>query len=441
MAQGDASQVTTGIFGTADLFTEQRKYDKDKSKFFVWKERGHAQFTHVLITKIKKVEVSDPQPKHFEDGYRGFEFTANGDSAGALGSLSHNLTLSTTSGMVAGQLYKVQSAVTGNNGWTKPVAPSNIAALTDFWAGVDVARGTTYTSEEVIRVTAIVSSTVVTIRRAIGADTIGGGVTPPTIKSTTKLWHIGETAVEGSDSPSSFSQNPTVVNNVVEDFRVSYEITDIAEKIDVFGENEWQRKARNARKDFARRIERAFIAGRMYVDKDGTSNQNIYHTGGIDQWIPSANRINAGRSISQTYMNTVLKDVFMNGSEDKIGLCGYGYMTLLGNACADKIRYNEGLSNDLGIEVNSFTASGGGTVHFIPDFEMSKMGQDNECYYADINYLAYMFMNGLDIYINKGPNGNGVQGNGETKKKHEIRGVIGLKRTFQDAHSHHFGIS
>src|SRR5258706_15637229 len=66
--------VKQGVYGVADLFTEQRKYDKDKSKFFVWRERGFASMVNVLITALPKVSVSDPEPKHFEDGYRHLKF-------------------------------------------------------------------------------------------------------------------------------------------------------------------------------------------------------------------------------------------------------------------------------------------------------------------------------------------------------------------------------
>jgi hypothetical protein len=280
---------------------------------------------------------------------------------------------------------------------------------------------------------------VVSIRRGVGATT---PATPPDIPISTKCWHSGEASADGSGSRISFSQNPVVVNNFIQIHKVPYEITDITQAVDIFGENEWQRKARNARKDFARRLERKFLNGRKDRKLD-SSNQYVWYTGGVDEWIPNdtTHRINLGKPLTQTNLNTALIDVFLTGSEEKLGLCGYGYLAKVANACADKIRYNEQLSNDLGLEVNDFTAAGGGTVHFLPDFEMSQTGKHNECYFLDIAYLKYMYLKGMDIHIDKGKTGTGLQANDETKTKHQILGVIGLKRSFADAHFQMYGVS
>ena len=47
-----------------------------------------------------------------------------------------------------------------------------------------------------------------------------------------------------------------------------------------------------------------------------------------------------------------------------------------------------------------------------------------------------MYMEGSDIHIDKGKAGVGLQATDETKTKHQIRGTLGLKRTFKDAHFH-----
>lgn len=425
--------VKTGMFGVADLFTEQRKYDKDKSKFFIWRERGHAALVHVLITKLTKAEAADPEPKHFEDGYRKFEFTMTAASTSSGGALEDQITLATAEAdqLQTGDLLVVNAGA--NSIWT------NIAAGVITYG----ARSATYATKEVIEVISKAApgggNVVITVRRGVGATT---PTTPPDIPISTKLWHGGEASEDGSDTRTSFSQNPVVVNNYIQIFKVPYEITDIAQAVDIFGENEWQRKARNARRDFARRMERGFINGRM-DKKTGANGENVWYTGGVDEWVPNDtdHRINLGKPLTQTNLNTVLKGVFLVGSTEKIGLCGYGFLTKLGNACADKIRYNAQLSSDLGLDVNDYTATGGGTVHFVPDFEMSQTGQDEECYFLDMSYLKYMYLKGMDIHIDKGKDGKGLQGNGEDKTKHQIKGVCGLKRTYRDSHFLLYGLS
>jgi len=72
---------------------------------------------------------------------------------------------------------------------------------------------------------------------------------------------------------------------------------------------------------------------------------------------------------------------------------------------------------------------------------MSKTGKDNECYFADIAYLKYMYMKGMDISLDKGPSGKGLQANDRKKTVHQIYGVCGLKRSFADTHFHLWNIS
>lgn len=131
----------------------------------------------------------------------------------------------------------------------------------------------------------------------------------------------------------------------------------------------------------------------------------------------------------------------MTGSTVKVGICGYGFLNKLANAGADRIRYNQEMSNDLGMDVAEFTVSGGGKIMFLPDFEMSRMGKDEELYITDVQYLQYMYLQGEDIRIDKGKDGKGLQANDEKKTKHQIYGVIGLKRTFKDSHFHFYGIT
>lgn len=417
----------TGMFGVVDLFTEQRKYDKDKSKFFIWRERGHASLVHALITKLNKVGVGDPEPKHFEDGYRKYEFTSTVITIAGNNHTIITLDSGEAAQLQAGDMLSVQGYYMGINATTK--APIS-------WG---TTRSATAASREVIEVLSVDSvAGTITVRRGVGST--GAGAIA--IASGTKFHHNGDASEDGSGSRTSFSQQPVVVNNYIQEFKVPYEITDIAAKTDIFGENEWQRKARNARRDFARRLDRAFVYGRM-DKKTGANNQNVWYTGGIDEWIPNDtdHRISAGRPLSSTYFNTVLKGSFMYGSEEKYGLCGYGFITLLANSAADKLRYNQGMSDDLGFDVHTFTASGGGKLHLLPDFELSMTGADNEIYILDLNYLQYMYIQGMDIHIDKGKDGKGLQANDEEKTKHQIKGVIGLKRTFRDAHFQLYNVS
>ena len=426
--------VVSGVFGTSDIFVDQRKYDKDKSKLFVWRERGFAPMVHVLITALNKVVVSDPEPKHFEDGYRTLAVPLTGLTISALSGTApefRDITFTTGDATAANYVGNFQVGQVWEN---SHIFMSNTANPT-----FNLTRSATvYNAHELMLVTAINTSTgVVTFRRHLGTLTVLGASVAPATTHTLYLHAIA--ATDGAGAPTSFSQNPVVVNNYIQDFKEPYEITDIAAKTDVLGENEWQRKARDARRNFNRQLQRAFTSGHWYKFTDAANNQQKWFTGGVEEFVP----LDTDHQISfnslpptLTLLNTNFKTIFYYGSQEKWMFLGYGAKTKISNAAADKIRYNDTMSKNLGLEVDDFTTAAGGIIHMVCDFEMSQTNKDSEGFICDIAYLKYMYMEGSDIHIDKGKNGTGLQTNDETKTKHQIRGTLGLKRTFKDSHSH-----
>jgi hypothetical protein len=416
-----------GVYGVTDLFTEQRKYDKDKSKFFVWRERGFASMVHVLITALPKVSVSDPEPKHFEDGYRPLKFpltavTIAGPAGASPETVDMTFPANVINNFVVGQEYENDSVFMSNT--ANPTFSATQTAV--------------YSKHEVMIVIAVNTGTgVVTFRRHIGTDTRLGATVAP---STTDILYMHSiAATDGSGSPISFSQNPVVVNNFIQIFKEPYEITDTTQKTDIFGENEWQRKARNARRNFARQLERAFESGHKYSYADPLEGEGIkWMTGGLEEWFPedTDHQIFLNKPPTLTLLNSTLKAVFDQGSEEKWGFCGYGALTKIANAAVDGIRFNDQLSKSLAMEVNDIKTAAGGVIHLVPAYEMSQTGRDNEVQIADVRYLNYMYLEGEDIHIDTGKNKVGLQANDAKRTKHQIYGTVGLKRTFRDSHYH-----
>lgn len=424
--------VVPGVYGVSDLFVEQRKYDKDKSKFFIWRERGFAPMVHVLISAIKKETVTDPEPKHFEDGYRTFSIPLTGLTISALSGTAPELRTIT---FTADQ---VKNFALGQV-WENPLiyVSDIVGTTTTFSRTRGIAAPNSYFKTEKMEVITI-SGNDVTFRRHIGVDAVVGVSVAPATTDTLYLHAVALT--DGAGPTTSFAQNPVVVNNFVQVFGEPYEITDIAESTNIFGENTWQARARAARKNFARQIERAYLSGAKYSRSDG--GETKWFTGGLHEWVPEdvEHRINLGsKAPTMTYLNTTLKDVFLTGSSEKWGFCGYSALTKIGNTMADHIRYNDKLSETIGLPVKSFETSAGGILHLVADYEMSQTAKDDEMLIADISYLAYMYMQGKDISIDKGKEGTGLQQKGEKKTKHQIYGVIGLMRKFRDSHFHLYG--
>jgi hypothetical protein len=247
--------------------------------------------------------------------------------------------------------------------------------------------------------------------------------------------HLHPIAVtDGSDAPTSFSQNAVVVNNYLQIVEEPFEYTDHSTKTGIFGEDEPQRKARNARRNFSRAVDRMFMSGHMYRITDG--GEYRWYSGGADEWIPfdAEHRINFNAVPTYSNLNTKLENVFMYGSDEKYGFCGYSVLTKLSNAFGDALRFNDKLATAIGLSVKSLEIGSGGVVHFIPNFEMSKTGKSTDLNILDIKYFQYMFIEGEDIHIRKGNAGVGLQLPGEKKMKQSIYGTIGLKRTFKDSH-------
>lgn len=422
--------VVRGMYGTSDIFTEQRKYDKDKSKQFIWRERGYASLAHALVTMLPKVAVSDPEPKHFEDGYRIFKVALTGLTIAApSGSAPELVTITFSTSSSSAQF--VGLFVVGQKWENELIFMSNTLNPT-----FNLTRSATYGKREIMQVTSVnVGTGDVIFRRHIGTDTRLGTTVAPATTHTLHLHNIA--SAEGSGSPIPSAQNPVVVNNFIEIFKEPYEQTEVAMKTDIFGENEWQRKARNARRNFARQIDRAFIGGHQYkIAVDATTGKPLWFTGGAEEWVPedTEHRIDVAKPPTATHMNTLLKNVFMYGSSEKWFLLGYGAVTKISNAMVDHIRMNNGLSDLLALDVFDIQTAGGGMVHMLPSYEMSVTGKDDEGLVLDLQYLKYMYLQGSDIAVDKGPGGKGLQSNDAKTTIHQIYGTVGLRRTFRDSH-------
>lgn len=426
---GTGGTLKQGAYGVTDLFIDQRKYDKDKSKFFVWRERGFAALASLLITRLPKLSVTDPQPKHFEDGYRPMDISPSVGSTSATSSGVSTMTFTVAVADIANFAVD-QTWFTGI--FCSPTAGTTLSAT----------RSSTYTTQEQIIITDVNTTTrVITARRAIGVATFVGTAVE---LSTSSHLYLATTAItEGDGQPSTFNQNPVVANNNVQILMEPYEITDVAQATDIFGENEWQRKARNARKNFTRQLARMLVNGHMdsYADT-GSGGELKYFSGGLNEWIPAdaEHQIDlGGKPPTQNSLNNALLNPFLTGSPEKWAVCGGNAMNQLSNAGIDNVRYNEPISIQMGIEVNSFRTGLGGILHFVFEYEMSKMNMGQELMIADLEYLQYMYLNGKDIMIDKGPAGKGLQANNEKKTIHQIYGIVGMKRTFASTHYKIYG--
>jgi hypothetical protein len=417
--RGLANQIIQGTYGVVDIFIEQRKYDKDKAKFFIWKERGYAPLTSVLITHLPKVKVGDPEPRHFEVEYD--RMTFNTISAGS--SQSPTIVKLDDPELVkllpVGSLLKVDGLYFNGSEYATTWSPTNPTEEVIEVLGVDFTNGT------------------LTVRRGIGFDNLPGTI--PVIRDRT-ITLIGNVYEDGSKAPQSVSQNPVVVSNYLQFFRQAYEITDLANRVDIFGENELQRKGRWARRRLARAIEHAFFFGRMYK-RIGENGQMKYYTGGVDEFIPNdaEHRVQLNRAdLSVSYLNEKFKNVFLWGSSnEKYVFCGMSFMTAIANVFVNQLRVNDELQQRFGLNFKTIEITGAGALHFIPSIELELAGRGNDAYILDINYLQYMYIEGKDIHLNTGRDGKGLQANDEEKIKYEIQGWIGLKRSFREAHYHY----
>ncbi|MFA4916700.1 MAG: hypothetical protein WC974_08935 [Thermoplasmata archaeon] len=138
-------------------------------------------------------------------------------------------------------------------------------------------------------------------------------------------------------------------------------------------------------------IERAILTGRRMAIESG--NESEYESGGILEFIPSANYINAGGVLNVARVNTVVSTALdTSGVRELFMFGGSTFTKNLAAAYENKRGFGENtkLSVDYGMKVNTVEGTGrDGVINYVNAPILSEIGLDNEALILNLTEYNY----------------------------------------------------
>jgi len=286
------------------------------------------------------------------------------------------------------------------------------ATVVDMTAAADMSTtfSTTFYLNEVVKVAGIGEASMayegqaaatgytwIKVRRAYPSALPATG-TAPAIATTMTLTLINSVARTNQRPNPPVTANGKYLENVVQITRESYGVgehmaqgggiktllmADGAAQLDLNYELVEQRLMKT--------IERAIVAGRRYAVESG--NESEYETGGVIEFIPAANYINAGGVLTVSRVNTIISTALdTSGVRELYAFGGSTFTKNLAEAYENKRGFGENtqLSVNYGLKVNSIEGTGrDGIVHYVNAPILSEIGLDNQCIILNLNEYNY----------------------------------------------------
>ena len=138
-------------------------------------------------------------------------------------------------------------------------------------------------------------------------------------------------------------------------------------------------------------IERAILMGRRYASELG--NESEYETGGIVEFIPAANYINAGGILNVARVNNIVSEALdKSGVRELWMFSGSTYTKNLAAAYENKRGFGENtnMSVKYGLRVNSIEGTGrDGVIYHVNAPILSELGMDNQALILNLTEYNY----------------------------------------------------
>lgn len=156
----------------------------------------------------------------------------------------------------------------------------------------------------------------------------GWGSTADAITSGDTLVLISSAFPEGTDSPIARAYSPTEFYNYTQIFKRAVENSGTMEATEHYGDvNRLSFQKQLEWDQFLLERARAYFVGRRNTAVDSTSGNNIYTTGGLDQWITS--NIYSKSSLTYSYLIEFADMLYAYGGEEKILVCNDALLELI----------------------------------------------------------------------------------------------------------------
>ena len=241
-------------------------------------------------------------------------------------------------------------------------------------------------------------------------------------------------------------------SNYIEIFKCPWSATDTELKTNFYRGNDFQHRERKARDSFLRTIERKFLLGHKYQDfVDGEPRRT---TGGVLEYILGGNdtvydstkdmvngdgserywKIGATSNLTKANINKFVERLFNYGNPDKnkVAFCAPGFLTIFQDLFDSSLRLQNG-ETSYKLAITRYESS-----HGVLDLVADPVFYDLHKYdviVLDTEYVAYRFIPDMDIHIDKGPNGKGIQANDAKRMTYQMYAQIGVDITFKNAHA------
>ena len=401
-----ADGVSTGFKGYAGIFAQRRKYDySDK---VIQKSRVAAKLFNIFSKNLTKMAVTELEP-------RIFEFTEENDVIGinnnpGTGTTFHLANADAQMLQQGDVLYVLKASITSS-----PSQESlNVESI-----GAEDSGSSGYTAVVVTR--AHLGGSAINISTGSDYNLIWGGIS------------LAENA--GGSQPR--SKEPNYTYNYLQLFDKVVGVSKDTENSDFYAKQFFSLDAEATRKRnmLMRNINWSWYLGQR-ARKNSNDGNLKHYSGGMFEFIPSANILSMSGNMTISYWNTISSTtLFVQGNDRREKWCGAGpqFMTNLENmfeSFGREIRINEQLSKFYGIQVKSMNFSGG-TLNFFREEAFHGTGYSNSAFVLDGDYLAYMYLRNRDIQLKKDATNKSEEFN---KTQWQLFGRIGLFRTYASSH-------
>lgn len=432
---GNDNFVVVGSPGVRDIATTTRRYDL--SDLTVYQGRRWAILDWILRTEMPKLPVTDMEPKVLTRDEAPQTFSCNANS------------ITTT---------RDEDTLLFTNTNARYLVVGDELTCMDIFCDSDGANYSTtkfnsgYTPETMvidsIELDGYASGTAkVVVRRGNGYNPTSSVTT---VTTDFKFMRQGSAFEDNWEAPESTYEEPGSVQNYLQVFDITASETEIHKYMQYYGKISLEQLTEIKRDELLRRIEYTLIFGRK--GKVYVNNRTRFKTGGLLEYIPLAATAKDGQDRLMDFggafdvktFREKLEIIGRYGSGEKLVLMGGAAFTIFMNYFEDYLVVNDVLTTKWGgYGVGKVWTWDAGHVTLnimrhpgFTDFTTSTTTWSNDMLFVDLKYVQLMHLQNMDITLR-----TGIQETGTHEEKNEWYGVLGLKRTFPEAHAYIYGIT
>lgn len=440
---GDAAEIITGVQLVGDHYTEQRKYDKDKSKIPVWRTRFNNSMAHLLVEMTAKLMATDKKILHFEQDEMASAITVKQ----VAGDPYHIYVDNDDAGLL--QVYSVLR----NDYINVTVDDTTPGGDVEYDVATDATLKTVVTKPDTARVTGMGSAsgayegvaasagwTVVSITRYHQMLGYGETDVDTALWDTNTLGHeifvMGKTNYESGEAGVATAKNLEGVWNYIQRFEQEFEISNYDAVVEQFGESDPFKRVKQLNVEhFMRNVEKALLF-QMPSYEEVHGGRILAMMKGLNSIIVDDNRRNI-TAYSMKNVNEALRPLSDIGAGmDRFLISGSTFVGKLASITESHLQTSPlAQSLGMGIVLKYFEDNFGKRYHVAVSREMCNNLWTNRAFVVNYEYLKYGYLKDNDIQIWKGSDGQGLQSSAAPKGqlKQQIFGEIGLIHSFPES--------